>query len=134
MAKQNSKKAVETKVETFPQTEANRKARLARHLRKHPADTQAASAVGKPAPRRKKPKVKGSAPVSRSVLSFQPADKQELKEIARSTQLRFGKVKPNIFGCEYSRENVRALCYGVGIKFTGAANKPRRQPAKRKAK
>lgn len=129
MAKQSNKKAVETKVATFPQTEANRKARLERHLRKHPADSQAASAVGKPAPRRKKPVGKKQAVY---FGTGNAADKQETKELMKATQGRFGKVKPNIFGVEYSRENVRALCYGVGIKFTGNANKPRRQPAKRK--
>lgn len=135
MAKQNSKKAVETKVATFPQTEANRKARLARHLRKHPEDAQAASAVGKPAPVRKKPKVKGSTSSYKLKLGVTTAaTNAELKELVKATQLRFGNVRPNIFGVEYSRENVRALCYGVGIKFTGATNKPRRQPAKRKAK
>lgn len=128
MAKQTNKKAVETKVATFPKTEANRKARLERHLRKHPNDTQAANAPSE-APRRKKPQGK------KQVVYFgsgNAADKQETKELMKATQGRFGKVKPNIFGVEYSRENVRALCYGVGIKFTGAANKPRRQPAKHK--
>ncbi|QEG11249.1 hypothetical protein KPN4_63 [Klebsiella phage KPN4] len=135
MAKQTPKKAVETKVATFPKTEANRKARLERHLRKHPADTQAASAVGKPAPRRKKPVTKGSTSgyVSK-IVGWSTPDKADTKEVLRKTQGRFGSVKPNIFGCEYSRENVRALCYGVGIKFTGKANKPRnqkRKPAKK---
>lgn len=126
MAKQTSKKAVETKVATFPKTEANRKARLERHLRKHPADTQAASAVGKPAPRRKKPVTKGSTSgyVSK-IVGWSTPDKADTKEVLRKTQGRFGSVKPNIFGCEYSRENVRALCYGVGIKFTGKTDKPR---------
>lgn len=131
MAKQTNKKAAVTVAPSFPKTEANRKARLARHLRKHPADTQAASAVGTPAPVRKKPVGKKQAVY---FGSGNAADKQETKELMKVTQGRFGKVKPNIFGCEYSRENVRALCYGVGIKFTGAANKPRRQPAKHKAK
>ena len=135
MAKQTSKKAVETKVATFPKTEANRKARLERHLRKHAADTQAASAVGKPAPRRKKPVTKSSTSghVSK-IIGWSTPDKADTKEVLRKTQGRFGSVKPNIFGCDYSREYVSALCYGVGIKFTGKANKPRRQPAKRKAK
>lgn len=133
MAKQTKKAAVPAKVETFPKTEANRKARLARHLRKHPADTQAASAVEKPLPVRKKPKVKGSTSGFKSKINWTgAATNSELKEVAKATQLRFGKVRPNIFGVEYSRENVRALCYGVGIKFTGNAGKSRTQ--KRKAK
>ena len=131
MAKQSNKKAAAVAVVTFPKTEANRKARLARHLRKHPNDNQAANAPAE-APRRKKPTGKAQRPVFSGAGNA--ADKQELKEIMKATQGRFGHVRPNIFGCEYSRENVRALCYGVGIKFTGAANKPRRQPAKRKAK
>lgn len=133
MAKQTKKAAVVAKVETFPKTEANRKARLERHLRKHPADKQAASAVGAPAKRRQKPKVKGSTSgfVSR-LKDTKAATTAELREVLKTTQGKFGVIKPNIFGVEYSRENVRALCYGVGIKFTGAANKPRRQPAKSK--
>lgn len=125
MAKQNSKKS-EVKAESFPQTEANRNRRLATHVRKHPNDAQAAKAVGTQAPRRKKPITKGSTSgyVSK-IVGWSTPDKADTKEVLRKTQGRFGSVKPNIFGCEYSRENVRALCYGVGIKFTGKTDKPR---------
>lgn len=132
MAKQNAKKAVETKVVTFPKTEANRTARLERHLRKHPNDIQAGRATSTKE-RRQKPKVKGSTSAFVSKIEWTgAATNAELKEIAKATQLQFGKVRPNIFGVEYTRDNVRALCYGVGIKFTGNANKPRTQ--KRKVK
>lgn len=125
MAKQNSKKA-EIKVESFPQTEANRNRRLATHVRKHPNDAQAAKAVGTPAPRRKKSINKGSTSgYTPKIVGWSTPDKADTKEVLRKTQGRFGSVKPNIFGCEYSRDNVRALCYGVGIKFTGKTDKPR---------
>lgn len=129
MAKQNSKK-VEVKVESFPKTQANRDRRLAKHLKAHPNDTQAASAP-KEAPRRRKPVSKGSVVVA-PTLTLSGTDKQDLREIMKATQGKFGVIRPNIFGCEYSRENVRAYCFGVGIRFTGNANKPRSQ--KRKAK
>ncbi|QXV85139.1 hypothetical protein bas27_0069 [Escherichia phage TrudiGerster] len=171
MAKQkNAKTQAAPAVKTFPQTEANRKARLERHLRKHPEDVQAAQALGRPAPVRQKPKAKNSTravakqvvfikgeghksvPVtlgfnggaemfSRKDMSpkeYEKAVNQKRKPMAdvfRETRGQFGSVKPNIFGVEYSRDNVRALCYGIGIKFTGASDRKSAKPArKRKAK
>lgn len=130
MAKQTNKKA-EVKAESFPQTEANRARRLARHLRKHPTDTQAASAVGTPAPRRRKPNTKGSTSGYKAkIVGWSTPDRADTKEVLKATRGMFGSVKPNIFGVEYSRENVRALCYGVGIRFTGAADKQRSKKRK----
>ncbi|QXN67601.1 hypothetical protein [Klebsiella phage vB_Kpn_3] len=136
MAKQkNAKNQAAPAVKTFPQTEANRKARLERHLRKHPTDAQAAQALNNPAPIRQKPVTKGSTSgyVSK-IVGWSTPDKADTKDVLRDTRGQFGSVKPNIFGVEYSNDNVRALCYGVGIKFTGKANKPRnqkRKPAKK---
>lgn len=166
MAKQKTKTQAAPAVKTFSQTEANRKARLERHLRKHPADAQAQSALKSPAPVRQKPKAKNSTtPVAKTVVyikdvghksvpvrlsynggaelpfrgSQSPKDyerqvaqkRKPMADTMRDARNQFGSVKPNIFGVEYSRDNVRALCYGIGIKFTGATN---RTSAKRKAK
>lgn len=130
MAKQNTKKA-EVKAESFPKTEANRQRRLSTHLRKHPNDGQAKIAVATPPSRRKKSNTKGSTSgYTQKIVGWITPDKADTKEVLRKTQGRFGSVKPNIFGCDYSRENVRALCYGVGIKFTGKTDKPRSQKRK----
>lgn len=171
MAKQkNAKTQAATTVKTFPQTEANRKARLERHLRKHPTDAQAAQALNRPAPIRQKPKAKNatrsvarlvtyvqgyghkSVPVSlsfnagaelfsrngMSMKDYEKAVNQKRKptaDVLRDTRGQFGSVKPNIFGVEYSRDNVRAMCYGIGIKFTGASDRKSAKPTrKRKAK
>lgn len=171
MAKQkNAKTQAAPAVKTFAQTEANRKARLERHLRKHPTDAQAAQALGRPAPVRQKPKAKNSTrsvakqvvfikgeghksvPVTLSfnggaemfarngmaLKDYEKAVNQKRKPMAdvmRESRGQFGSVKPNIFGVEYSRDNVRALCYGIGIKFTGASDRKSAKPArKRKAK
>ncbi|BEU75709.1 hypothetical protein NGA1_0920 [Escherichia coli phage NG_A1] len=171
MAKQkNAKTQAAPAVKTFPQTEANRKARLERHLRKHPTDAQAAQALNRPAPIRQKPKAKNatrsvarlvtyvqgyghkSVPVAlsfnagaelfprngMSMKDYEKAVNQKRKptaDVLRDTRGQFGSVKPNIFGVEYSKDNVRALCYGVGIKFTGDSARKSAKPAhKRKAK
>lgn len=171
MAKQkNAKTQAATTVKTFPQTEANRKARLERHLRKHPTDAQASQALNNPAPIRQKPKAKNatrqfykmvmyvenyghkSVPVSLSfnagaelfsrngmaMKDYEKAVNQKRKptaDVLRDARGQFGSVKPNIFGVEYSKDNVRALCYGVGIKFTGDSARKSAKPArKRKAK
>ncbi|EJB4242375.1 hypothetical protein MT068_001466 [Salmonella enterica] len=150
MAKQKTTKAAATPaVKTFPQTEANRKARLERHLRKHPTDAQAQAAVKAPLPVRQKPKAKNSTRAVAKTVIYVPGeghksvavrihgtnDRKDTAEVMRKTRGKFGSVKPNIFGCEYSRDNVRALCYGVGIKFTGATERKSAKPAhKRKAK
>lgn len=44
------------------QTIKNKATKLARHVKAHPADGQAATSVGKPRAERKKPFTKGSAP------------------------------------------------------------------------
>ena len=171
MAKQkNAKTQAAPAVKTFAQTEANRKARLERHLRKHPTDAQAQAALKTPAPVRHKPKSKNatrsvakqvvyvpgeghkSMPVtlsfnagaelfSRNGMSpkdYEKAVNQKRKptaDVLRDARNQFGSVNPNIFGVEYSRDNVRALCYGIGIKFTGASDRKSAKPArKRKAK
>ncbi|EJP1065028.1 hypothetical protein NVM03_004710, partial [Salmonella enterica] len=171
MAKQkNAKTQAAPAVKTFTQTEANRKARLERHLRKHPTDAQAQTALKSPAPVRQKPKAKNSTratakqvvfikgeghksvPVTLSfnggaemfarngmaLKDYEKAVNQKRKPMAdvmRESRGQFGSVKPNIFGVEYSRDNVRALCYGIGIKFTGASERKSAKPArKRKAK
>lgn len=171
MAKQkNAKTQAAPAVKTFAQTEANRKARLERHLRKHPNDAQAQIALKSPAPIRQKPKAKNSTRATakhvayikgeghKSVpvtLSFNggaelfarngmaPKDyekavnqkRKPMADVMRESRGQFGSVKPNIFGVEYSRDNVRALCYGIGIKFTGTSDRTSAKPArKRKAK
>lgn len=51
--------------------------------------------------------------------------------LLKEARASFGKVAPNIFGCEYSRDNVRALCYGLNITFTGNTD---RKPSKKRHK
>ena len=171
MAKQkNTKTQAAPAVKTFPKTEANRKARLERHLRKHPTDAQAQTALKSAAPVRHKPKAKNATTsVAKEVIfikgeghksvpvrlgfaagaelfarngmapkEYEKAVNQKRKptaDVLRDTRGQFGSVKPNIFGVEYSKDNVRALCYGVGIKFTGDSARKSAKPArKRKAK
>ncbi|CCI88507.1 hypothetical protein BN79_098 [Yersinia phage phiR2-01] len=170
MAKNKNAKAQATPaVKTFPKTEANRKARLERHLRKHPTDAQAKSAVGAPAPIRHKPKAKNATTsVAKEVIfikgeghksvpvrlgfaagaelfarngmapkEYEKAVSQKRKptaEVLRAARNQFGSVKPNIFGVDYSRDNVRALCYGLNIKFTGASDRKATRKPVRKAK
>lgn len=73
MAKQKTKAAATPAVKTFATTEANRKARLARHLKNHPNDAQAASAPATPAVRQK-PKAKGAFPAAKTRLVIHTAD------------------------------------------------------------
>ncbi|UJD21394.1 hypothetical protein PQE64_gp067 [Salmonella phage vB_STy-RN29] len=171
MAKQkNAKTQTAPSVKTFPQTEANRKARLERHLRKHPTDAQAQAALTAPLPVRHKPKAKNSTRATAKHVVFVPGEghksvpvtlsfnggaelfarkdmspkeyekavnqkRKPMADVMRESRGQFGSVKPNIFGVEYSRDNVRALCYGIGIKFTGASDRKSAKPArKRKTK
>lgn len=60
MAKQSNKKVTAPVVNTFDATQKNRDRKLAKHLKAHPADAQAAKAVDKAAPVRKKSVKKGS--------------------------------------------------------------------------
>lgn len=60
MAKQSNKKVTAPVVNAFDATQKNRDRKLAKHLKAHPTDAQAAKAVGQPAPVRKKSVKKGS--------------------------------------------------------------------------
>ena len=62
MAKQKTSVQVATASVAQIKTDANRDARLARHLKKHPNDVQALSAKGKQKTPRKASKVKGNFP------------------------------------------------------------------------
>ncbi|AFQ22243.1 hypothetical protein My1_084 [Pectobacterium phage My1] len=161
MAKAKTVKAAPTK--DTSKTEANRKRRIARHLKAHPNDAQTAGAA-KSFTARSKPKVKGSVskdksfrtvvfvskeegfksvkntPNSYTLNEFYPKGEMAPKDYTRrmaglrretskflmEKRAQFGSVKPNLFGTEYSTENVRALCFGLGIRAKGKKSYPRK--------
>ena len=128
MAKQPTKQVKAPEVKTFAKTEANRVARLKRHLKRHENDKQAQKALGSPAPIRKKPIVKGQAALRAKKEALVPHKNATLsKRDVDVASFVFGSVKPNIFGVSYDKENVRAICYGLNIKFTGAKKAPTRK-------
>lgn len=130
---------VEAKV--FTQTEKNRARRLEKHLKNHPNDKQAAKATAT-APVRKKSKAKGNfpAPVVKirdaagnvlhrgSIYGFIPDAPRKREEAMKERQpfydfmtrgvARFGEkdIKPTE---DQIKENVKALCFGLGIQYTG---------------
>lgn len=137
MAKQKTQAEKQT-TKSFPKTEANRKRRLERHMKQHPKDEQTAKAAAKKKALRHKPfgtkQVKAQSHQFTGYELFprgnmSPAEytkevanmRKPLAELLKQTQGQFGNVKPNIFGVEYTKDNTRALCYGLGIKFTGEA-------------
>lgn len=146
MAKQPAKK-VETKVTSFDQTQKNRDRKLAKHLKLHPKDEQAAKAKGTAAPVRKAAKAKGNFPEQKFYArdgaghkelvtltygqaelfhrgSMKPRDYEDQVrkaraptfEVLKATQGKFGSLKPTE---EAIMGNVKALCFGLGIKSTG---------------
>lgn len=151
MAKSNKKVAAPVVAATASATEANRKARLARHAKQHPNDQTVAQSKGTP---RKKPKAKGSAPqpvlkirdkagnlIHRgSLFGFVPDAPRKrdeaLKEKAPFFEFKRGPVAA--FGekdVKQSKDdiesNVRALCFGLNIRFTGARSKGKAKRSKK---
>lgn len=120
-------------------TEQNRARRLAKHQKAHPNDKQAARA-STTAPVRKKPKAKGNfpAPVVKirdaagnlihrgAIYGFVPDAPRKREEIMAEKQpfydfmvrgvASFGDIKPTE---DQIKENVKALCFGLGIQYTG---------------
>lgn len=140
MAKAN-KAAQKTEVKVFTKTEQNRARRLAKHQKAHPNDKQAARASAT-APIRRKPKTKGNFPAkvvkirdaaghlihSGSIYGFVPEAPRKREDIMKEKQplydfmdrgmARFGEkdLKPTE---NQIKENVKALCFGLGIEYTG---------------
>ncbi len=120
-------------------TEQNRARRLAKHQKAHPNDKQAARASAT-APVRKKPKAKGNfpAPVVKirdaaghlvhrgAIYGFVAeaprkredimAEKQPFYDFMTRGVATFGNIKPTE---DQIKENVKALCFGLGIAYTG---------------
>ena len=140
MAKAN-KAAQKTEVKVFTKTEQNRARRLAKHQKAHPNDKQAVRA-SVAAPVRRKPKTKGNYPAkvvkirdaaghvihAGAIYDSVPevprkreevmAEKQPFYDFMDRGMARFGEkdIKPTE---DQIKENVKALCFGLGIKYTG---------------
>lgn len=135
-----AKKAVQKEtVVVESQTAKNRARRLAKHQKAHPNDKQAARASATPAVR-KKPKTKGNYPAkvvkirdaAGHVVHAGPiygavpevprkreeimAEKQPFYDFMVRGVASFGNIKPTE---DQIKENVKALCFGLGIQYTG---------------
>lgn len=136
-------------VKVHAQTEQNRARRLAKHQKAHPNDKQAAKASATPA-LRKKSKAKGNYPDqvikvrdaaghvvvrSGSIYGFVPEAPRKREEVMKEKQpfydfmdrgmARFGEkdIKPTE---AQIKDNVKALCFGLGIHYTGRRSGERR--------
>lgn len=134
-------------------TEQNRARRLAKHLKKHPKDAQAANAPKQAAVRRK-PKNKGTAPQqvvkirdnaghvvhAGSIYGFVPDAPTKREERQKENQPFFNALDKGVakFGQvpvkrteQDIKEDVRAMCWALGIEYTGRrANEKRSKPRK----
>jgi hypothetical protein len=155
MAKKNTKKVEAVSVVVADKTAQNREARIARHLKRHPTDGQAIHAP-KVGAKRKKPVKKGDFPspvyVARdasgkgSVVNhtygeaelfsrgrMKPADyaeavrkmRQPTASLLKATQGKFGLV-PVPPSEKDLKENVRAMCWALGVRYTGADSRTRK--------
>lgn len=144
------KVAQKAAVQTFTTTEQNRARRLAKHLKAHPNDLQAARAPGTGS-LRKKPKVKGSAPAPvvkirnavtgmlehrGSIYGYVPEAPRKREEIQKEKQPFYDFMYRGVavFGEKDLKPteaqitgNVKALCFGLGIHYTGRRSTERRR-------
>ena len=133
------KAAQKVEVVVNTKTEQNRARRLAKHQKAHPNDKQAARASAT-APVRKKSKAKGNFPATvvkirdaagnlihrGSIYGFIPDAPRKREEAMKERQpfydfmvrgvASFGDIKPTE---DQIKENVKALCFGLGIQYTG---------------
>lgn len=60
--------------------------------------------------------------------------RQPTAEVMKASRGQFGKLSLNLFGVPYNREDVRAICHRLEIKFGGTEKRTKRAPYRSKPK